>query len=145
MPSDFADILALGRRLHDLSRFSFLPFEPKRIRRMFDLHIAEPRRRCGLIALSGSRSIGILAGYIETYRFCDHLVASDEIFFVDPARPSGWAAVRLLCAFRSWAIEAGAREIHVATATGIDPERTGRFLKRFNFEPIGVLYAQRLS
>jgi hypothetical protein len=144
VPSDFTQVLALGQRLHELSRFSFLPFEPARVRRLFDLHIAQPRKRCGFIAHRGSVSVGILAGRVETYTFCDELVASDEIFFVDPARCGGWAAVRLFKAFRSWAVEVGARELHLATATGIEPERTGRFFGHFDLRPIGALYAMRL-
>ncbi len=133
----------MARRLHDLSRFSFLPFDEACIRRRFYLHIEQPRNRCGLIALRDSIGIGLLAGYVEAYTFCDEKVASDEIFFVDPAH-AGWAAVRLLKAFHRWAVESGARELHVGTATGIEPGRTGRFLERLRFEPIGAMYAARL-
>lgn len=145
LPSDLPQVLAFSRRLHELSRFSFLNFDEARVRRLFDVHVEQPQKRCGLIALQGSRSLGILAGYIEHYRFCSELVAVDEIFFIDPAFSGGWAAVRLLKAFRTWAIEAGAREVHIGTATGINSERTGRFLQHLDFEPIGALYAQRCS
>ena len=144
LPADFAAVFALGGRLHELSRFSFLPFDQACVRQFFDLHISQPRKRCGLIALRGSLSIGMLAGYIEAYSFCNELVASDEVFFIDPAHSGGWAAARLLKAFQAWAIEAGAREVHIATATGIDPERAGRFFEHFDLRPIGALYANRL-
>jgi len=46
--------------------------------------------------------------------------------------------------FTDWAKSKGADEINVHATSGIEPERTDKFLKRLWLQPYGGNYAERL-
>lgn len=57
----------------------------------------------------------------------------------------GRVAVKLMRLFIDWARAKGAHELNVHGTSGIDPERTDRFLKRLGLQPHGGNYAARLG
>jgi len=57
---------------------------------------------------------------------------------------SGRVAAKLMRLFVDWARSKGAEEINVYATSGIEPERTDRFLKRLGLQPYGGNYAVRL-
>jgi hypothetical protein len=56
----------------------------------------------------------------------------------------GRVAIKLMRLFIDWAKSNGADEINVHATSGIDPERTDRFLKRLGLQPYGGNYTVRL-
>ena len=57
----------------------------------------------------------------------------------------GRVAVKLMRLFIDWAEAKGAHELNVPVTSGIDPERTDRFLKRLALQPSEGNYAERLK
>lgn len=143
--ADRGQLLSLFRRMHEESRYAFLPFDGARVESVLESYMQETQRRCALAAVTGETVIGALAGYVTEYVFCSELVASDQIVYVVPRSRGSLAAVRLIEAFRRWASDRGAREIVLGITTGVDTRRTGELFERLGFEFAGGNFAQRLN
>lgn len=143
--ADRAQLLGLFRRMHEESRYAFLPFDAAKVESVLDSYMRETQRCCALAAVSGETVIGAVAGYVTEYLFCSELVASDQIVYVAPRSRGTLAAVRLIEAFRRWASERGARELVLEISTGVDTRRTGELFERLGFEFAGGNFVQRLN
>jgi GNAT superfamily N-acetyltransferase len=143
--ADRGQLLSLFLRMHEESRYAFLPFDAARVESVLDSYMRETQRRCALAAVTGETVIGALAGYVTEYVFCSELVASDQIVYVVPRSRGTLAAVRLIEAFRRWASDRGAREIVLGITTGVDTRRTGELFERLGFEFAGGNFARRLN
>ena len=143
--ADRGQLLSLFRRMHEESRYAFLPFEEDRVESVLDSYIHETQRSCALAAVAGGTVIGVVAGFVTEYAFCSELVASDQIVFVAPRSRGTLAAVRLIEDFRRWARDRGARELVLGITTGVDARRTGELFERLGFEFAGGNFVQRLN
>ncbi len=142
---DIGELVEMSRRMHEESAYSFLPFDPEKVRRLMAQVVADPEGWCGLVAEEGGRAVGMFGGYMAEYFFCDERLACDMVLFVEPERRGSSAAARLVRAFRDWAAERGAREICLAVTAGVNAERVGLFYERFGLARVGGVYKQRLS
>ncbi|MGH9900492.1 MAG: GNAT family N-acetyltransferase [Pyrinomonadaceae bacterium] len=142
---DVDELLAMGARMHAEGAYSFLPFDREKVRLLMISYIDNPETQCGLVAEEGDALVGMFAGYLTDYFFCDEKIACDMILFVERERRGGTAAVKLIRAFREWARERGASEICLGVSTKIDTERTGKFYERMGLTNVGALYKQRLA
>ena len=61
--------------------------------------------------------------------------------FVDPTERGGLTAVKLVLAFRKWALNREAVELYIGVAGGVLMERTGQFLQRLGLRPTGGNYS----
>jgi len=143
--TDIDQLLQLCARMHQESAYSFLPFDPDKVRRLVTDVIERGELYCGLVADDGGVLIGMLAGYLADYMFCDEQLACDLLVFVDPPYRGGWTAVRLISTFRAWALGRGARELCLGVSTEVDVDTTGKFYERLGFSRVGGVYKQRLK
>lgn len=144
--NDIDEAIRLARRSWAESHFARLPFDEAKLRANLAAMIARPQSyNCALLA---RREDGVLAGYlagtVEEYFFSRERVATVAFLFVDPPQRGGLAAVKLILAFRRWALNRGAAELRVGVASGVAVERTGGFLRRLGFTPTGGNYSQWL-
>ncbi|NQV79113.1 MAG: GNAT family N-acetyltransferase [Alphaproteobacteria bacterium] len=141
--SDVPALMALGRVMHNESRYSDLPFEALRVG--FSLHrwiIMDDNRVA--VAEAQGRMVGAMVSAIGTWYFHGGKQASDLALFVLPEHRGSRAALLLVRDFLDWAAASGCIEATIATSTGINPETAGRFLERTGFEACGGVFKQRL-
>lgn len=145
--ADIDDVIALARVNVAESRFGWLPFDEQKLRANLARMARAPQSyNCALVARKEDGGlVGYMAGQIEEYFFCREKVATSVFLFVDPKARGGFAAVKLILAFRKWARNRGAVEIYIGVAGGVTMERTGRFLKRLGLTLTGGNYSAWLT
>jgi hypothetical protein len=144
---DVDALITLARTNVQESRFHGLPFDEARVRANLSHMINSQRSdHFSCVAYTSDKKItGYLIGSIEAYFFCDHTVATSVFFFVDPAERGGFAALKLILAFRAWAKNRQASELYIGVAGGVLVERTGKFLQRIGLRFTGGNYSMWLS
>jgi GNAT superfamily N-acetyltransferase len=146
--ADIEEALELARRNWAESRFAArLPFDEEKVRANLKRMAEDPRPSyCVFVARDHTgRLVGYLAGSVEEYFFCRRLIASSVFFFVDPKARGGLAAVKLILAFRRWALNRGAAELYIGIATGVNLEKSSRFLHKMGFQFTGGNYSVWLA
>jgi GNAT superfamily N-acetyltransferase len=138
-------LINMGARMHAEGAYAFLPYDRDKVRRFIGSFLQDTETRCGIVAEQDAHLVGMLAGYLNQYYFCDERVACDSVLFVEPNQRSGTAAVRLVRAFRAWAIERGAAELGLGISSNVHVERTGRLYERLGLTHVGGIYKQRLK
>jgi GNAT superfamily N-acetyltransferase len=81
--------------------------------------------------------VGFLAGYVIDYFFSDVRVAQDQCFYVSPKYRGSPAAVKLLVAFRQWAVNRNASELCINMSVDIDRQRFEKFMTHLKFKSAG--------
>jgi GNAT superfamily N-acetyltransferase len=134
-PEDWPEFIRLMHRLHEEGAASTLAFSERAM--------LESLKRPGMfhiLAISGEGEVvGVCMGYLDKTFFGPDLVAHQHIFYVVPEARGGWWAREMMRAFEGWACSAGAKEIWVSQATGIQIERTQRFFEALGFEAVGCI------
>lgn len=89
-----------------------------------------------LVADTGDRLVGMVAGWVFPHPFSGQLVASELVWWVEPdAR--GSVGVRLLQAFETWAVERGATAIQMIAPEG---SSIGTLYERRGYRRVEALY-----
>ena len=96
-----------------------------------------------LVAERGGKLVGIFGGHIDDWFFSPATTAADIVVYVAPEARASTACAQLVDAFKDWALERNASEIVIATTSGYEHERFGRFLERKGFKPGGAIYRIR--
>lgn len=142
---DLDDIVAMGARMHAESDYSFLPYCYDKVKGILIGYLDDGRGKFVRIVTSGGGvPVAVLGGMMATYPFCTAKIAKDLIFFVDVSYRGSAAAMMLLQAFRTWAVENEAAEICLSVSSGVHTDRTGRFYERMGLRYVGGIYKHRL-
>lgn len=143
---DIDDLMALGRRMHQESRFKVYPMNQAKTRASLEKLISNPLAGCILLARNeAGQAVGMLAGYVVDYFFSDALVAQDSYFFVAPEHRGSSAALKLLIAFRRWAENRNASELCINMSVDVDQERFNRFMAHLGFRNCGSNFMTPLT
>jgi hypothetical protein len=145
--ADIDALLVLARLNLQESRFNGLPFDEDKVRTHLMHMVKLPRSDhffCGAFN-SDDKLTGYLVGSIESYFFCNQTVATSVFFFVDPNERGGFAALKLILAFRAWAKNRQASELYIGIAGGVLVERTGKFLQRIGMRFTGGNYSMWMN
>jgi GNAT superfamily N-acetyltransferase len=139
---DMPDLLALGERMHALTRFRAQPFDRERLAQTFTALITQGQGKYAFMvaAKAQGRVVGGLLGVMEQQIFSPGWSASVMHYDVLPEARGGGYAVRLLKAFEQWAKNRQAVEINLGINSGGDFERVGRFAQRMGYSKIGENY-----
>lgn len=143
-PDDLDRLVELGERMHGEGAFAFLPFDREKVRRFAARYVSGAPDRLGLAAEIDGRIVGMFAGNLSEYFFCQEKIACDALLYVEPEFRGASAAGRLIRAFRAWAIERGAREVCLGTSNQVQTEAAGRFYEVLGFKKAGGVYKERL-
>lgn len=144
--TDIDDIMALGARMHQESRFRIYPAHVDKSRASIEKLINNPLVGCVLLARNHAGiAVGMLAGYVVDYFFSDALVAQDSYFFVAPEYRGSSAALKLLIAFRRWAENRNASELCINMSVDVDQERFNRFMTHLGFRNCGSNFTTPLT
>ena len=99
-----------------------------------------PSKYAILIAELGSAPVGLLIAQVGGHVFTSARAAQCLWFYVDPAHRGGFAAVKLLRAFRAWAEAAKIDVMTMHVTSGLAPARTDKLLRRLGFRQMGGNY-----
>lgn len=143
--ADIPAAMELCRSMHAESAYSFLAFDDQKVLNTINRYLSDSSAYFAyLVSRGDGKKVGIMAGYLGMYMFCNAKLAIDQIFFVLPEYRGSRAALLLQREFRAWAVRQGARELSIGISTGVDVERTGRFLKRLGMTEMGANFKERL-
>jgi GNAT superfamily N-acetyltransferase len=143
---DISAALELCKAMHQETVYAFLPFDEIKVQNTIQRYLSDPAKYFAGVALYDEHKVvGVLAGYLTTYPFCDEKLASDQMFFVVPDSRGGRAAVGLQKAFKAWAKQVGAREIRIGVSSGVSIERANSFLRRLGMTDVGSNFKERLD
>jgi GNAT superfamily N-acetyltransferase len=142
---DLPQLLALGQRMHALTRFKAHPFEREKLAQQLQQIITQGQSQgkyAFLVAANSKAQVaGILIGVMEQHIFSPGWCASVMHYDVLPEARGGGYAVRLLKAFEQWAKNRKAMEINLGVNSGGDFARVGKFAQRMGYSKIGENYA----
>jgi GNAT superfamily N-acetyltransferase len=140
---DVAALVELLLAMRDETRYAGLEVSPARLARNLGSQFARAdATQCCFVAENAEGTlVGVLAGGLKQFLFEDFVTASEGLFYVHPGARGTTAAVKLIYAFREWAIARGVREIQFSVRSGKDIARTDRLMKRLGFNLIGGNYS----
>ena len=141
--SDVNVVIDMGRAMHGESYFKFLDFSEAKLLALWDSINLFPNRMCGFVAEKDNKIIGIFVGAINEHWFGHDKVSCDLALYVTPEERGGSAAMRLVKAYERWAKEQGAREIHIGTATNVNPDRIRKLFSRLGYGDEAFFFRKR--
>jgi GNAT superfamily N-acetyltransferase len=147
---DVVRAIGIAREAHRESRYGHLPFSEAKFLRVYGRMLARPGTSLGVFVERGGEVVGAMGASIgEHYLATGGRIATTHFLYVSGALRDtalgGRVAAKLMRLFIDWAKSNGADEINVHATSGIDPERTDKFLKRLGLQPYGGNYAARLG
>lgn len=137
---DLNVLLALGSLMRAESIERYPPTERAHARKSLEAAIAMPGNFLIILAEDEKYPVGMMAAIAGPYSFSSRLRAASDLLFVIPERRGGTAAMRLVRRFKEWAGSVGADSATLSVATGVSPERTGRFFKVMGFGSMEMTY-----
>jgi len=140
--ADIPELIELGRAMHGESLYWHMNFDPGRVSAVLEMAEISETFFCDVIVDADGKPVGgLLARLMDTF-FGRDLIAHDTLFFVSSRhRATSAPAVRqLLERYRGWGSYRGAKRTFLATASGIEPERTARLLDVCGFRQVGTVH-----
>lgn len=137
-PDDAAELAALGRRLHDSSTYAAIPYNEAKVQAL----MARLAAGDGVVFVvrQDGRIVGGIAGAVLPWWFSDELHGFEFSFFIAPEHSNGFAAIRLMAAFRVWCRQRGAKVVRVGITTGIHQDKTAQLYRMMGAKYIGPLF-----
>lgn len=147
---DIPALVEVGKKIHQLTRFKIYPYEESLVKQQLRYMINQGQNSkgsyCLLVAISSNGEIvGGLLGGINRLFFSSQIVANVIQYGALPGKGMGAAGLKLLTAFRTWAINRNAMTLYAGSNSGINIEKMDRFLKKLGFIPTGLNYALPLN
>lgn len=136
---DVPALVALGQRMHALTRFRSLDYKPAKVTQALTDAITKGQHKYVFFVATGGEGkvVGGLLGVLEQHIFSDQLTASIVHFDVLPEARMGGHGVRLLRAFETWCANRKVVEIAFGINSGEDLERLSAFASRLGYRKTG--------
>ncbi len=138
--ADVDALYPLGYAAYHEARYSAHPFDETKARQLSLRAVSDRERQAVIVAERDGQLVGYCWGMAGEAMFSRAILGTIASIYVQPAARNGFAAVKLLHAFRNWARIKGCVEIHLNVTTGIRLARTDRFLRRLGFQQTGGNY-----
>ena len=144
---DVKAIMELGKAMMMESRFNVYNFNPDKTEKLIRHMLSrQPATDCILPAENkNGELVGMLAGYMVDFFFCDGNVVQDRVYYVLPDYRGTSAAFKLILAFRRWAESKQASELSINMSVAIDMTRFNKFMSHLGFRCCGSNFAMRLK
>jgi GNAT superfamily N-acetyltransferase len=138
-PEDVPALVAIGQRMHALTRFRNLDYKPAKVTQALTDAINKGKHKYVFFVATGSggKVVGGLLGVLEQHIFSDQLTASVMHFDVLPEARMGGHGVRLLKAFEMWCSNRKVVEIAFGINSGEGLQVLGRFAQRMGYRKMG--------
>lgn len=143
---DIPLILDMGEAMVAESRFQPYGLNREKTASVLVSMIGQPKHSTILLAERGDgETVGMLAGYVVDFFFCDALIAQDRFFFVKPEARGSSAAVKLLLAFRRWAEARKVRELNLNMSVAVEMRRFNKMMTKLGFRCSGSNFSLPLD
>lgn len=145
--TDIPAFVEIGRVYHQESRFKSYGYnEEKLTGNLKKLVENKSGSHCFFVADDkNGKPYALLIGCIESYFFSDEPVAQSILFWVHPEHRGGSAAVKLVQAFRKWALNRNAFEVAIGVNSAVSIDRADQFFRKLGFQITGGNYSLMLS
>lgn len=138
---DIDGLFELAHRMYLESRYSTLPFDGEKARRMGRIFINREDRYFRVYE-KDETPVAFCMGGITDYMFSDCLLAEEYIVYSDAKAPL--SGLRLMKDFEKWAKDWGVLEINFSTTALGDDPRYEAFCTRLGYRPCGRHWKRRL-
>ena len=136
---DLEILIALGSKMLEESVEPYPEIDREQARKYLEVAVSMPD--FFLMAIAEEEiPIGMMTAVAGPYCFSPILRSASDLLFVLPEYRGGRAAIKLVQRFKDWADGIGTASDTMSVATGISPERTGRFFKFMGFRPMEMIY-----
>lgn len=144
---DIPSLVALGKRMHAITRFRTFAYNEDRVARALRQAIENRNGRyaCFIADDSGGRLVGVLLAVLEQHIFSDQWTASIMHYDVLPESRMGGYGVRLLKAFEQWARNRKVIEMTFGINSGLETEKGGQFARKMGFEKVGENFVKEFG
>lgn len=139
---DYPELIEFGRRFHQVTDYTEVPFCEDSAIRWYDL-----MRESGilLVAVSKDRLIGVAGGLLSPFLLNDaYLAGSELLWWVDPEFRGGSAAIKLLKGIENEARIRGAHRWSMAALASSMPDKVGRIYERSGYTLSEYAYSKVL-
>lgn len=136
---DLPALMRLAGDMHLESRYAHRPLNEGKLAKLFVRLVTDQDGFLWVAVGDDGVTIGALAAMAFEHWCHDVRVAMDFGLFLHPNHRGGLAAARLVKQCMAWATDMGV-ELDMGVTTGVEPEKTGRFLQCLGFKPAGTLY-----
>jgi len=143
--SDIEEMISLGQQMHEESAFKPLHYSREKCRALGLRYLSRPDTHFSMCAEEDGKIVGMIMGHLMPYYFGDDFMATDHLWFVSQEKRGSTVGVRLLKAFRKWAVNCGAHEICIGVSTGVETGRTHELLTRIGFSHVGGTYKEMVQ
>jgi GNAT superfamily N-acetyltransferase len=144
---DVPALVALGERMHALTRSRTLDYKPQKVAQALTDVITKGQHKYVFFVATGAHAqvVGGLLGVLEQHMFSDQLTASVMHFDVLPEARMGGHGVRLLKAFETWCANRKVVEIVFGINSGEHLETLANFAGRMGYRAIGQNFVKEVS
>jgi L-amino acid N-acyltransferase YncA len=136
---DIPALVALGQRIHGITRFQTLAYDEARVAQT--LHAALTQRKdryvCFVAVAADGQVVGLLLGVLERHIFTHQFTASVMVYAVLPERRTGGHGLRLMKAFEQWARNRQVAEIAFGINSGAEHDAVAAFARKLGFVGVG--------
>jgi GNAT superfamily N-acetyltransferase len=145
--NDIPAMVALGKRMHAITRFRTMPYDEQRVARTLRVALEQGRDRyvCFLAEDGEGQIVGGLLAVLERHIFTDQVTASVMQYEVLPEKRMGGYGVRLMKAFEQWARNRRVAEISFGINSGEGYAQVGAFARRIGFQPVGENFVKAVA
>jgi Acetyltransferase (GNAT) family len=150
---DVPGMVALGSRMHQLTRFKHLDYLPAKVTASLT-HVVHQnqnptqQKHVCLVALDATGAVvGMLLAVLEQHIFSEQLTASIMYYIVLPEKAMGGYGVRLMKAFEQWSKNRKVVEIGfgINSINHTDElARLGSFARKLGYGKVGENYVRTL-
>jgi hypothetical protein len=96
---------------------------------------------CRVLVTPDDEVVGGVCGYCVTQLLSWDKMTGDIFLFIDPEWRSLPNVLKLMLAYKDWAIDCGATIISATQTGGYKQDQLGKLLERYGgYEPIGTIY-----
>ena len=145
---DIDQMVQKGMAIHNESRFVRFDYDEKKLTALLEelIKLSEAGSHlCLLMQNTEGVLVGCLIGVIEEYFFTNDKSANSILIWVEPSYRGSGAAIKMLDAFKQWAMKKNAKEINLSVSSGIRMATTDRFFRKCGFVQTGGNYSMKLD
>lgn len=138
-PDDLDTLIALGSKMWAESTEPAPPIEREWVRERLDMAVSHPETFLVVLA-EDDGPVGMITAVAGPHGHSSRSRTASEFLFVLPQYRGSVAARRVIRRFSDWSDGLGAENATLSIASGVSPERTGRFFELLGFRPMGMTY-----
>lgn len=139
--ADIPALVALGRSMHVESRYGWMVYSADRAWRRLEEMIGRSDC-CVMVAVDEIGELcGFLIGTVSEYAFAHDFVAQLDFIYLVPVRRSGLTAMKMLTAFKRWAMNREVAEIVLSNRFGAENEAyVSKLFSRLGMPAVGGVH-----